>query len=120
MMLILAAAYYKISVTYSQPTLCIIKCIITEEILNPPLSELEKRDINTLFKEFGEVIDVQNKAYALSDCCEQFERYLEKSDHEGTLFSNSEKKSTLMIQTVIAQRVKYYFSQDSNPQPLSS
>ena len=91
-----------------------------EEILNPPLGELEKGDINTLFKEFVETIDVQNKAYALSDCREQFERYLEKSDHKGTLFSNSEKKSTLMIQTVTVQRVKYYFSQDSNPQPLSS
>ena len=57
-----------------------------EEILNPPLSELEKGDINLLFKEFVETIDVQNKAYALSDCREQFERYLEKSDHKGTLF----------------------------------
>ena len=91
-----------------------------EEILNPPLSELEKGDINLLFKEFVETIDVQNKAYALSDCREQFERYLEKSDHKGTLFSNSEKNYTLMIQTVISQRVKYYFSQDSNPKPLSS
>ena len=81
---------------------------------------MKKRDINTLFKDFVEIIDVQNKAYALSDCCEQFERYLEKSDHKGTLFSNSEKKSTLMIQTVIGQRVKYYFSQDSNQQRLSS
>ena len=62
-----------------------------EEILNPPLSELEKGDINLLFKEFVETIDVQNKAYTLSDCREQFERYLEKSDHKGTLFSNSEK-----------------------------
>ena len=62
-----------------------------EEILNPPLSELEKGDINTLLKEFVETIDVQNKAYALSDCLEQFERYLEKLDHKGTLFSNSEK-----------------------------
>ena len=44
-----------------------------EEILNPPLSELEKGDINTLFKEFVETINVQNKAYALSDCRERFE-----------------------------------------------
>ena len=88
--------------------------------MNPPLSELEKGDINTLFKEFVETIDIQNKAYALSDCREQFERYLDKSDHKATLFSNSEKKSTLIIQTVIGQRVKYYFSQDSNPEPLSS
>ena len=35
-----------------------------EEILNLPLSELEKGDINTLLKEFVETIDVQNKAYA--------------------------------------------------------
>ena len=73
--------------------------------MNPPLSELEKGDINTLFKEFMETINVQNKAYALSDCHEQFEQYLEKSNHKGTLFSNSEKTSTLMIQTVIGQRV---------------
>ena len=129
MLLLLAAVYYKILTTYSQPTLCIIKCLSNylrrfereiEEILNPPLSELEKGDINTLFKEFVETDDVQNKAYALSDCRKQFERYLEKSDHKGTLFMNSEKKSTLMIQTAIGQRVKYYFSQDSNPQPFSS
>ena len=63
----------------------------TEEILNPPLIELEKGDINMLFKEFVETIDVQNKTYALSDCHEKFERYLEKSDHKGTFFSNSEK-----------------------------
>ena len=44
-----------------------------EEILNPPLSELGKGDINMLFKEFVETIDAQNKAYALSDCREQFE-----------------------------------------------
>ena len=63
----------------------------TEEILNPPLSELEKGDINMLFKEFAETIDFQNKTQALSDSHEQFEWYLEKSDHKGTLFSNSEK-----------------------------
>ena len=45
----------------------------TEEILNPPLIELEKGDINMLFKEFVETIDVQNKTYALSDCHEKFE-----------------------------------------------
>ena len=44
-----------------------------EEILNPPLSELEKGDINMLFKEFAETIDFQNKTHALSDCHEQFE-----------------------------------------------
>ena len=58
-----------------------------EEILNPPLSELEKGDMNTLFKEFLETINVQNKAYALSDYREQFELYLEKSDHKGSFFS---------------------------------
>ena len=60
--------------------------------MNPPLSELEKGDINTFFKESVETIDVHNKAYALSDCGEQFERYLNKSDHKAILFSNSEKK----------------------------
>ena len=58
-----------------------------EEILNSPLSELEKGDMNTLFKEFVETINVQNKAYALSDYPEQFELYLEKSDHKGSFFS---------------------------------
>ena len=54
-----------------------------EEILNPPLSELGKGGMNTLFKEFVETINDQNKAYALSDYREQFELYLEKSDHKG-------------------------------------
>ena len=82
MLLLLAAVYYKILTTYSQPTLCIIKCLSNylrrfereiEEILNPPLSELEKGDINMLFKEFAETIDFQNKTHALSDSHEQFE-----------------------------------------------
>ena len=51
--------------------LCRFECEI-EEILNPPLSELEKGDMNTLFKEFVETINVQNKAYTLSDYREQF------------------------------------------------
>ena len=33
-----------------------------EEMLDPPLSELEKGDIKMLLKEFVETIDVQNKA----------------------------------------------------------
>ena len=60
--------------------------------MNLPLSELEKVDINALLEEFVETIYVQNKAYALSDYREQFERYLEKSDHKGTLFFEFRKK----------------------------
>ena len=57
-----------------------------EEILNPPLSALEKEDMTTLFQEFVKTIDIQNKAYSLSDFRAQFELYLENLDRKGIYF----------------------------------
>ena len=52
-----------------------------EQLLNPPLTELEKRNMTTLFEEFVATIEIQNKACALSTCRDQFQKYLETMNH---------------------------------------
>jgi len=60
-----------------------------EELLNPSLTELEKRNLTSLFKEFVATINIENKACALSDCRDQFEEYLVKSAVDKGLFRNN-------------------------------
>ena len=46
-----------------------------EQLLNPPLTELEKTDMTALFDEFVVTIHIQNKA--LTTCRDEFQQYLE-------------------------------------------
>ena len=53
-----------------------------EQLLNPPLTRLEKRNMTVIFEEFVVTIDIQNKACALSTCRDQFQQYLENVNHD--------------------------------------
>lgn len=53
-----------------------------EQLLNPPLTELEKRKMSVTFEEFVVTIDIQNKACALSTCRDQFQQYLENINND--------------------------------------